>query len=92
MADITDRVMALHDALIYAYDHDSDDNEERDAYIDTLKQYTSAVALAASQSFAELLGIEDSVSMLELTEEQYAKLEASGMLATYIDGKDRTDD
>ena len=85
MADITERVVALHDALIYAYDHDDDTNEERDAYIDILKQYTSTVALAASQAFAELLGIDADVSMLQLTEEQYTKLEASGMLEDYID-------
>ena len=93
MAEIRDRVVALHDALIYAYDHDDDSNEDRDAYIDTLKQYTSAVALVATHAFAQLVGIPtDDIQMLELTDEQYRKLEASDMLDTYIDGKDSTDD
>lgn len=100
MPDIADKVVALHDQLIYAYDHanaydhdDADDNEERDAYLDTLKQYTSTVALAASKAFAELVGIDsDNVEILQLTTEQYTKLEASGMLDVYIDGKEETDD
>jgi len=45
------------------------------------------------RAFAELVGVDpDSVSMLDLTTEQYHKLEASGMLDVYITGKDRTDD
>ena len=93
MPDIAEQVMALHSKLIHAYDHDDNTNEERDAYIDTLREYTSAVALAASRAFGELLGIDpDSMNVLDLTSEQYTKLEASGMLDAYIDGKDRTDD
>jgi len=93
MPDVTEQVMALYESLIEAYDHDSDTNEERDTYIDTLTQYTHAVALAATHAFAELVGVDpDSVSMLDLTTEQYHKLEASGMLDVYITGKDRTDD
>ena len=93
MPDIADRVIALHSELIRAYDHDDNTNEERDAYIDTLREYTSVVALAASQAFGELLGLDpDAMTVLDLTPEQYAKLEASGMLDAYIDGKDRTDD
>ena len=93
MPDLTDRVMALHTELIRAYDHDDNTNEERDTYIDTLKEYTTVIALAASQAFGELLGIDpDTMTVLDLTPKQYAKLEASGMLDLYIDGKDRTDD
>lgn len=92
MADTSERVVALHDALIYAYDHDDNNNEERDTFIDTLKQYTSTVALAASQSMLELLGVDADVRMLELTAEQYRKLEASGQLDAYIDGKEKLDD
>ncbi len=93
MAEIRERVLGLHDALIHAYDHDDADSEERDAYIDTLKQYTSAVALAATHAFAQLVGIPSGdIQLVDLTDAQYRKLEASDMLDVYIDGKDSTDD
>jgi len=75
-----------------AYDHDGNTNEERDTYIDTLKAYTSTVALAATQAFADMMDIDVDMDMLDLTTEQYTKLEASGMLDLYITGKDTTDD
>ena len=92
MADDKERVVALYDSLIEQYGHIATTQAEMDAYTDTLREYTSAVAVAASRAFAELLGVDTDVSMLELTDEQYTKLEASGMLGAYIDGKDRTDD
>ena len=92
MADNVERVVGLHEQLIELYAAHTDSEQAITEYIDTLKQYTSAVAVAASQAFAELLGIDADVSLLELTEEQRIKLEASDMLDTYIDGKDTTDD
>lgn len=94
--DIADAVMALHELLIEQYMTTADSHAtqaECDAFIDTLKQYTSAVAVAATHAFAELVGIDPArVTMLDLTTEQWHKLEASGMLDTYISGKDTTDD
>jgi len=91
MPDLADRVMALHSRLIDQYEDTT--TYDVDAFTDLLKEYTSVVALAASQAFGELLGIDpDTMTVLDLTTEQYTKLEASGMLGTYIDGKDRTDD
>jgi len=91
MPDATDKVMALYDSLIEQYTDTT--TYDADAFIDTLKEYTSAVAIAASHAFAELMGVDpDRVSVLDLTTEQWHKLEASGMLSTYIDGKDTTDD
>ena len=92
MADKAERVVALHDALIDAYDDNDLSKQAHFEYIELLKQYTSAVALAATRAMAELLGIDADVSILNLTDEQYAKLEASDMLDVYIDGKDTTDD
>ena len=93
MPDLTERVMALHAELIALYDTNDMSKQAHAHYLDTLKAYTSAVALAASRAFGELLGIDpDSMTVLDLTGEQYTKLEASGMLDVYIDGKDRTDD
>jgi len=93
MPEVVDAVMALYESLMHAYDHDGNTNEERDAFIDTLAEYTHTVALAATHAFAELVGVDpDRVSMLNLTERQYHQLEASGMLDIYITGKDTTDD
>ncbi len=92
MPDLADKIIELHAALIYAYDHDDDSNEDRDAFIDTLKQYTSTIALAATQAFADMVDVDVDMALLDLTTEQYTKLEASGMLDLYITGKDTTDD
>ena len=91
--DVPALVLDLHDALIYAYDHDDETNEERDAFIDTLNQYTTAVVAASTRAVCQLLGIDmENVQMLELTEEQYHKLEESGMLDVYMEGRDGLDD
>ena len=91
--DVPAHVVDLHDALIHAYDHDDETNEERDAFIDTLKQYTTAVVVASTEAVCDLLGIDmENVQMLELTEAQYHKLEESGMLDVYLEGRDGLDD
>ncbi len=91
--DVPGHVLDLHDALIYAYDHDSADNEERDAFIDMLNQYTTAVVVSSTEAVCDLLGIDmEKIQMLELTESQYHKLEESGMLDAYIEGRDGVDD
>ncbi len=91
--DVPAHIADLHDALIYAYDHDDETNEERDEYIATLKQYTTAVVVSATEAVCDLLGIDmENVQMLELTEAQYHKLEESGMLGAYIEGRDGLDD
>ncbi len=92
MADIADRVTALHDLLIEQYAAHTSDEQAITDYIDTLKQYTSTVVLAASQAMADMLGMDADVSVLQLTDEQYRKLEASDMLDIYVDGKDTVDD
>jgi len=92
VADNTDRVVALHDKLIEEYAAYTNSERAITEFTELLSEYTSACALAASQAFAELLGIDADVSMLQLTDEQYRKLEASGQLDAYIDGKDRLDD
>lgn len=93
MVDKSERVVALHDALIEQYASAYEPNRaEIEAYTDALREYTSAVVLAASQAMAEMLGLDADVSVLQLTDEQYRKLEASDMLDIYIDGKDGTDD
>ena len=92
VADIAERVVALHDALIEQYAGHTQDEQAITDFIDTLKQYTSSVALAASQSIAEMLGIESDIRMLELTERQYRRLEESGTLSDYIDGREKLDD
>ena len=92
MAGIAERVVAIHNALIEDYAGHTDSEQAITDFINTLKTYTTTVALAASQSMAEMLGIEADVRMLELTERQYHKLEESGMLDAYMEGKDRLDD
>ncbi len=92
MAVASEDIRALHDALIYAYDHDDLDNEQRDTYIDTLKLYANTVALATARTLMEMLGIDANAELLALTARQYGQLEASDMLELYIDGKDDTDD
>jgi hypothetical protein len=91
--DGTRHVAELYRALIYAYEHDDETNEEHDEYVDTLKAYTTAVVVATTQSVCHMLGVDmDDVQMLALTERQYHRLEESGMLDVYIDGKERLDD
>ena len=92
VADIAERVVALHDALIEMYAGHTQDEQAITDFIDTLKQYTTCVALAASQSIAEMLGVDADVRMLELTERQYRRLEESGTLSDYIDGREKLDD
>jgi len=88
-ADIVD----LHDALIEQYDTNDMSKQAHALFIDTLKQYTSAVIVASTRATCKLLGIdEDNVQMLALTERQYHRLEESGMLERYIEGGEGTDD
>lgn len=92
MADVHDRAVALRDDLIEQYDSTDMSKQARTHYTDTLKLYASSVALVASQSIMDILGVEGDCRMLELTAEQYAQLEASDMLDAYIEGKEDTDD
>ncbi len=93
MDAIADQVQALHTHLIAQYDSTDTSKQARDLFIDTLKEYTSKVALASTMSLCDMLGIPtDGIRLLDLTAEQYAKLEASGQLGAYIDGKEELDD
>lgn len=93
MDAIADQVQALHTDLIAQYDSTDMSNQAHDLFIDTLKEYTSIVALASTKAMCAMLGIPtDGIRLLDLTADQYAKLEASGMLSTYIEGKDDIDD
>ena len=92
MSDISKRVAALHDALVEQYAGHTDSEQAITDYMDTLKQYTTCVALAASRVMAELLGVDADVRMFELTERQYRKLEESDTLSAYIEGRDGLDD
>ena len=91
--DVPTTIPDLADALIYAYEHDDETNEEHDAFVVLLKQYATAIVHASTRAVCSMLGVDvESVHMLELTETQYRKLEESNMIDTYMDGKDETDD
>ncbi len=83
----------LHDLLVALYDDDDTSPQVRTLFIDTLMQFTNAIVLATTQATCNMLGIDtDDVRLLPISRETYKKLEASDMLAEYIDGKEETDD
>ena len=85
----------LRDQLIYLYScaQAVNGNEKEDEFIDTLKQYASALMLASTASILSLLDIDIAdMQIVQLTEEQRDALVVSGTLDAYLDGKDRTDD
>jgi len=91
--DVPAHVVDLHDALIEQYAAHDTSKQGQDDYAYALKQYTTAVVVASTEAVCDLLGIDmENVQMLELTEAQYHKLEESGMLADYIEGRDGLDD
>lgn len=93
MDDLAHRITTLHASLVAQYSSTDSSTIAYDAFIDSLKQYTSAIALASTHAMAALLGIPtDDIRMLELTSEQYKALVDSGMLEAYIDGKEELDD
>lgn len=93
MDNIADRISTLHDALVHQYSSTDSSNQARTSFTDTLQQYTSAVAMASTQAMCALLGIPtDDIHMLDLTSDQYRALVDSGMLGTYVDGKEELDD
>ena len=83
----------LQALLIELYVDNDTSQRAHSLFIDTLRDYATAIALAASKATCSMLGMDDdSVQMLDLTARQYAKLEASDMLGIYIQGKEETDD
>jgi hypothetical protein len=83
----------LHALLIEIYESGDTSPSGQTLFTDTLSEYTSAIALATSQAICTMLGLDsDDVRLLDLTAEQYKKLEASDMLAEYMMGKDELDD
>ena len=93
MSDLADRISTLHESLIHQYGSTDSSKQAHTSFTDTLQQYTSAVAVASTQAMCALLGIPtDDIHMLDLTSDQYRALVDSGMLGTYVDGKEELDD
>ncbi len=87
------RVSSLHDSLLEAYTDLTHDEQAIEAYKVVLARYTSTTALATTLALCTMLGIDtDNIRLLDLTTEQYDKLEASGQLGAYIEGRGTLDD
>lgn len=83
----------LHELLITLFDDNDMSKQTRTLFTDTLMLYTNAIVLATTQATCTMLGVDtDDVRLLPISRETYKKLEASDMLAEYIDGKEELDD
>lgn len=93
MGDPRTQIIQLHDQVIEQYNSTDHSDQAYKQFIDTLKQYATAITLATTHATCSLLGLDvDSVRLLDLTDDQYRRLMESGMMDTYLEGKDEPDD
>ncbi len=84
----------LHSHLLDMYYQSSaQDEAKHEEFRDTLKDYASAIMLASTMAILSLLNMEiEELAVIRLTDAEREALAASGTLAQYLEGKDRTDD
>ena len=83
----------LHELLIALYEEHDMSKQARTLFTNTLMEFTTAIVLATQQATCAMLGVDDDdVRLLPISRETYKKLEASDMLAEYIEGKEELDD
>ena len=93
MAEPPYGIEELHELLIAMYDDNDMSKQARTMFANTLMEFTTAIVLATQQATCAMLGVdEDDVRLLPISRATYKKLEASNMLAEYIDGKEELDD